>query len=997
MNYQMCFLGGKLTMTHIERISIKNARRLGENVQIDFGSGATIILAPNGTGKTTIFEAIELALTGNIKRIADSLDAIIRNSCSEMSVRLDFSEGKFLQAKYTKSGNLARTGNHDELFDVDKASLPYLFRLTHFLEQRSEKWLIEQNGQGAGNLLSQLPLGKDLQNILSKKTSLLRAIGNDETVAESALIDAKKKLSDFNNLKLKRDSISVATKLTPLDEIIDNIKYISKSVNYDDYKGEHRLMLIDEYFERLKVFINQKYSTQKDLIIRLSILKERIELFVSNSEMISNKQTVLSNYLEKINAIKPLIEQIKAEIQYENDLLVNINNEIIQLNKEKSMFEEVEHKRDQYTYKNIELEQNETALTNFRKTNKETAEYLAKTERIRDQHKIVYDEITAQKNYLNSMEFKRDYQKKWQVLSAINKELIEEKIPELEKKKSEYIESTSRLNGEVSEAEKHYAIKKRALEALNSASNAIQDAVSSIKKHLPENQRKCPVCQAEYEPGELVKKIEASLETIDPSIPQAIEEERKALEMLEIAKEKRIKENQKLLEITTELNSVINKIEENQKKVAESYIPQFPGCKTPEEAQNYIDGQVTQAILRINQLEANKSQLEPEVSIEELNKIKLKKSELERTVDDLVTKNQHLQNEIAALKEDLNRINESLNGKEKKSILQSLSNKLFEYEKKKEYIRGLDEKLSKNENELKEYQNLFLRENDAISNLKGIQDGILTEWRQAGFEEQPEQEKYKMRYEDVSKSIEELEQINVKLSTIEQELSSWRTVEKYNEADKEIKRQIGNVSEENYLESLEASVTYFSGKLQNIAEKRAALNLFFDNVMEENREIHKQLDSINEPWKRLLKRIIINPLISSGPLLSNTTSYNKPIAKTSAIIHEHSIDITKIASEAQITDLQLTLMLTMANKYQWTKWKGFLLDDPTQHHDLVHASSVFDILRDYIIEFDYQVMLSTHDSTHARFFHRKLENEGVPSKIYQLVARSTGVTAERIY
>jgi len=28
-------------------------------------------------------------------------------------------------------------------------------------------------------------------------------------------------------------------------------------------------------------------------------------------------------------------------------------------------------------------------------------------------------------------------------------------------------------------------------------------------------------------------------------------------------------------------------------------------------------------------------------------------------------------------------------------------------------------------------------------------------------------------------------------------------------------------------------------------------------------------------------------------------------------------------------------------------------------------------------------MMSNHDSTHARFFHRKLENEGVPSKIYQ--------------
>jgi ABC-type antimicrobial peptide transport system, ATPase component len=89
-------------------------------------------------------------------------------------------------------------------------------------------------------------------------------------------------------------------------------------------------------------------------------------------------------------------------------------------------------------------------------------------------------------------------------------------------------------------------------------------------------------------------------------------------------------------------------------------------------------------------------------------------------------------------------------------------------------------------------------------------------------------------------------------------------------------------------------------------------------------------------------------------------------------------------------------MLSMAKRYQWTPWKALLLDDPAQHHDLVHASSVFDVLRDYIIEFDYQVMMSTHDSLQAKFFERKLENEGVPAKIYQLVDRKGGVTAERL-
>jgi exonuclease SbcC len=201
-------------------------------------------------------------------------------------------------------------------------------------------------------------------------------------------------------------------------------------------------------------------------------------------------------------------------------------------------------------------------------------------------------------------------------------------------------------------------------------------------------------------------------------------------------------------------------------------------------------------------------------------------------------------------------------------------------------------------------------------------------------------------------------------------------------------------SEEDYLKSLKTIVDQNNSKLLKIQEKRKAVKLFLDNVVSEADQIHEQLNSINGPWKGLLRRILINPLISDASLLSNTTVRNKLIAKTSATVHEQSIDIVNIASEAQLTDLQLTLMLTLANKYQWTPWKALLLDDPTQHHDLVHASSVFDLLRDYIIDLDYQVMMSTHDSIQAKFFQRKLENEGVPSKIYRLVVRKDGVTAE---
>ncbi len=95
----------------------------------------------------------------------------------------------------------------------------------------------------------------------------------------------------------------------------------------------------------------------------------------------------------------------------------------------------------------------------------------------------------------------------------------------------------------------------------------------------------------------------------------------------------------------------------------------------------------------------------------------------------------------------------------------------------------------------------------------------------------------------------------------------------------------------------------------------------------------------------------------------------------------------------EIADMLINFMRGYSYNLSIGSEQGF---DPTQHHDLVLTSSIFDILRDYIINYNYQLLMSTHDSVQANFFKDKLENEGVPSKIYELIVRKNGVIAERI-
>ena len=234
---------------------------------------------------------------------------------------------------------------------------------------------------------------------------------------------------------------------------------------------------------------------------------------------------------------------------------------------------------------------------------------------------------------------KKDSQNKWQNLSTINQEIIQEKIPTIVERKNELLKSKVHLDNDVSKAGAVYMTKHTALDSLNKASGAIQDAVSNIRKHLAENQRYCPVCQADYEPGDLIERIEVSLNKLNPAIPLAIEDEKNALASLQAAKEKRSKEDQNLLDIDSALNAEQDKLETNRKKISESFLPQFPGLKTPKEANTYIEEQATQIVSEISKLKSNRIQLMPEAAIEEINNSNLKKSEDERSINELTTIN----------------------------------------------------------------------------------------------------------------------------------------------------------------------------------------------------------------------------------------------------------------------------------------------------------------------------------------------------------------------
>tara|TARA_R110002126_G_scaffold188841_1_gene337195 strand:+ start:835 stop:1005 length:171 start_codon:yes stop_codon:yes gene_type:complete len=54
------------------------------------------------------------------------------------------------------------------------------------------------------------------------------------------------------------------------------------------------------------------------------------------------------------------------------------------------------------------------------------------------------------------------------------------------------------------------------------------------------------------------------------------------------------------------------------------------------------------------------------------------------------------------------------------------------------------------------------------------------------------------------------------------------------------------------------------------------------------------------------------------------------------------------------------------------------------------------LLRDFIVEGGFQLILTTHDKVQANFLRRKLENDGVAVTMCHLIATDEGVTSKEL-
>lgn len=224
-------------IARIEVSSFKAFRHIDLNLDT---SSLLTLDGPNGYGKTSIFDAIELLLTGQIKRIHNLFSTLVtkkqkkyhdnlfwntRSGKQDLSIKIEFLDGErgLVLARYapvrvfdTKTNNRADKFQHFSLYELpdfdskayttaNKRENSFLdevfgknfrenFSFLNYLEQGQNKLLhtrVDERKEALESLFNISDIATEIENCKSVAAKITRYIGDEERKAKKASLEAE--------------------------------------------------------------------------------------------------------------------------------------------------------------------------------------------------------------------------------------------------------------------------------------------------------------------------------------------------------------------------------------------------------------------------------------------------------------------------------------------------------------------------------------------------------------------------------------------------------------------------------------------------------------------------------------------------------------------------------------------------------------------------------------------------------------------------------------
>lgn len=964
----------------LSKLYLNNFRIFRGEYEFDFNcSKLVIVYGQNGNGKSTIFDAIEWCITGELQRYRGSNEKnkfhyIINSNeykkpVAETNVQLDCVQDGILHTIKRVMKENTNTGRKEAFVIIDNIKYK----------------------ETEGN--------KKIQSILIKNQGVNEGIGTDNLLNFKDLFSAtqllsQNELNDFVLVRKPQERFKVMETILGVEkygetfrEYINSIeKYIEEIINKgnDSIKqlevkknkqSEILLEIRTKIEEKEKHFSNIGSGSENEIITsiidKLGKYYTKFDLGMDKSEQINKSMQQKIKDIKKRNEemiaynknVKLQLSRIEPIINFDIDNITETKKIVEnQLNIITKKYNKRDKNIDKYTYLTDELKK----IKEYKSQYNEILKQIGDTE-IELNDLTIKESETISNIYISSIKDKfEDLDKFIQIYNKYNNRIIvinkllllNEKANNLTIIKNEIKEYTAKLEKAIKENEwitLEASKYEKIIKDISGKLNEIKDdnnkqLVYNIQQYLIKDATNgiCPVCGTDF-------KLHIKL--VD-TINKQIEEATKSMDVLE-------KEHIKAISIKSRYDVDIKNLEKmvNDLKFA---VERKESVKTELEISieelrtqlNQEDIILSQEEL-INEKQENNSFIQQYrvhyEFIQKLKNIQNDKSNLVVQINQKYSRTQSIEDILGTNK-----------GYLKKST-DSIDNKIFRLDKYiallKQSLKEMNEQKKKHELSFKEIILKINRYKEEISNIKQIIPQFLGN-----------KEDYLKWSEQFTLKISELENVDIQIQELLRKIDEYLSRQDVIELKQLYNvRNIEFISFEHELQKyLEIINTYKShiGEIENVKVKSKEI---------QSTLISSFMDKYSTVIDRLFFQITPHAFASHVYLIPRNGNLYIIISDKSGIRDEllrlsddelaKEINASLTLSSAQSNILAVCIFMVMNMSQKWSELDLMGIDDPFQNMDDINVFSFIDTLSGILGE--KQVIISTHSSEFANLILNK--------------------------
>ncbi|MFL3000302.1 MAG: chromosome segregation SMC family protein [Cytophagales bacterium] len=487
----------------LNKIEIKGFKSFGDKTIINFNSGVTGIVGPNGCGKSNIVDAIRWVLGEQKTSLlrSDKMENIIFNGSksrkklqlAEVSISFDNTKN-LIPTEYstvTVTRKYFRSGDSEYLLNDVKCRLKDITNL--FLDT-----------------------GISSNNYAIIELSMVDNILNDKDNSRLHLFEEAAGISKFRKRKKETFNKIKQTELD-LDRVEDLVYEIEKNLRslkrqakqtekYHKYKDEYKIISINVALEVSKTTMSSlKDQKQKLTKVENENTKVVTDLAKKNSKLESAKSSLIP-YEKKLLKLQKKLNQVLDKIRNFEE------SKRMKSQKAKMLIEKIEDLRDRIKYDTESNKRSEFSISSIQKeilsNEKELKKVIDKLkitkkdytkyeEELKDKNvkitdiKEVEDQFRQLNHNLESISNKRNQVERLLLLDNIDKKSVVEKIKSIDKEILELkkgfktIENLFKTeNKEIIRINKLFSEKSKDLSTDEIKYNSLKNNIESLKKEI---------------------------------------------------------------------------------------------------------------------------------------------------------------------------------------------------------------------------------------------------------------------------------------------------------------------------------------------------------------------------------------------------------------------------------------------------------------------------------------------------------------------------------